>query len=269
MLLVLMIFSALSFAQQIHFGNESFDISRFFQVLISSTWMSPYWYLYTYIGFLLTLPLLRRLAKAMKNSDYWYMAALVIIVTGFVPIIMYIASIGTLKLNSDFSISWISSQICFYPLLGYYLENGLDIDKVSGKMVAMMWVINILSMLLTCYVTNLNNNLQGGFPQTYMMSLAPIHALCLYITVRRLLTTHKFGKTISYLIQQVGVCTFGIYLFHGLLLRDSRLSLYLKIEQLFDFAPLLRESLRCIEIMIIGCFATWLLKKLPGVRKLL
>ena len=267
-LIVLLVFSILSYIQQILFGNEEPDFKRFFVVLISSTWMSPYWYLYSYLGFLLSLPLLRKIAKTFTNNNFQYMLALVISLTGLVPVLMYIISRGQLNLNPDFSIVWISSQICFYPLAGYYVENRLNVGSVDGRKIMILWIINSLSMFLTCYVTDLQNALSAGFPQTFMMAFSPINAVCIYITAKKLFANCK--DRIGWgIIREIGSCTFGIYLFHGLLLRDARISLYAKIDHYFQLVPLIRISLRCVEIMIIAGIVTWILKRIPGVKKFL
>ncbi len=265
--IILFVFSFISYIQQIHFGNEVFDIGRFFGVFISDNWMSPYWYLYTYIGFLISIPLLRKVSKAMQNKDYRYMIILVVAITGFVPVFMYLFSKGKLYLNSDLNISWMSSQIFFYPLVGNYLENRMKIEKVKKNRIFLMWVFNAFSLIITCYVTTVNNSLMGGFPQTFMMSLVPINAICIYITTKKIVSKFKPGKRMTYILTEIGACTFGIYLFHGLFLREQSLSLYLKIEQLFNFAPLLRELLRCFEAMIICGLITWLIKKIPWLKK--
>jgi len=266
---VLFVFSVLSYSQQIYIGAEKFSIKNFVKVFISSTWMSPYWYLYAYLGFLLTLPLLRRLANSMTKKDYIYLIFLVVVVTGIVPIFLYLMTDGKLKLNSNFSISWIASQVCFYPLIGFFLERMVDIKKVSYKLLAIIWFINLLSALLTCYTTYYNNKLTKSFPQTFLMSLTAINAICLYITLKKLFINVDQNNIFTRIIQLFGSCTFGIYLFHGLLLRAPDISLYLKFDSIFKSFPLIKITLRCIEIMIIAGAVTYVLKKIPIVKRLL
>ena len=268
-LIDLLVFSVLAYVQQIIQGNEVLNIARFFTVFLGSTWMSPYWYLYAYLGFLFTLPLLQKLAKALTDQNYRYMLILVLVVTGYVPLLLYIVSQGRLSINPDFNIAWISSQICFYPLLGYYIENRVSIYAISWKKILALWGVNLLSIGLSCYATDLQNMQTNGFPQTYMMLLAPINAMCLYMTFKKICAWTRSGLT-SKIIAEIGICTFGIYLFHGLLLREPRISLYLRMEQHFHITrfPLTRVSLRCVEIMVIGGIITWLLKKIPWVKRL-
>ena len=128
----LLVFSCVSYAQQIYLGNEVFDIKHFVFVFFNNTWMNAYWYLYAYLGYLLTLPLLRKIAKSLTDSNYRYMIVLVLVLTGYLPMILYVVSKGTFSLNTSFKIDWLASSIFFFPLLGYYLERRVPVEKISG-----------------------------------------------------------------------------------------------------------------------------------------
>ncbi len=226
----LLLFSFLSYLQQIDFGNEVFNLKRFITVIVESNWMSVFWYLYAYLAYLVTIPFMRVLAQHLKTQHYIYLIVLQLLFSGFIPITLYLLYQGQHHINSNFSINWVLGYYPIYPLVGYFLENKLDISKITKKRLGLLWIANILCVALTCYVTHYNNSLTGEFPQTYMMSLVLLNCITLYITAKKLAPLCKFEKLNNFVIS-IGRCTFGIYLFHGLLLRAPNISIWNRIAR--------------------------------------
>ena len=266
-IIALVLFSGLSYFQQIYFGAEVFDLKRFIYVFVTDTWMSPFWYLYSYIGFLLTLPLLRKIAVGFSVGDYKYMIALVLTIHGLLPPLMYVLSAGDVTVNRNFNVAWVATQIFFYPLLGFFLERRLNIEKITRKWFSIFWLINICSMIATCYVSHMEYLISGEFRQSFLMAFVPINASCLYLTLSKGMRSRKMKPTSILLIKEIGRCTFGIYLFHGLLLR-SEIGI-IKYCTTLNNIPLIKISLHCLEIMIIGGLITFLLRKIPIVREIM
>ena len=53
-------------------NRDSLSISGFFRKIYTNAATTALWYLYSYIGFLLMLPVLRKLIKTLKDKDYKY-----------------------------------------------------------------------------------------------------------------------------------------------------------------------------------------------------
>lgn len=278
-LAVLFLFSVLAYLQQILTGKEVFDILRFFRVFFTSSWMTPYWFLYVYLGFLLTLPFLRRLAQNLSRREYPYLLLLVFFLTGVVPVLLRILFRQETQLNPNFSIEWIASLAVFYPLLGYYLEERLPMTSVTGSKLALLWGVNILCIAATCHATCRDNLMAGQFTQKYLMSLICVNTAALYLTLKYLLKERqekafsadaqkKEGAGMRVLLT-VSSCTFGIYLFHGFFLGFPELSLTRLFFPEHSGAPLAFALLLCIELFLYSGILTWLLRLIPGVKKLL
>ena len=265
----LLIFSLLAYIQQILSLHDSFDLLHFFRVLFEDCWMSPYWYLYLYLAFLVCLPFLRRLANAMTDKLFLYMIALVIVLTGLLPVLFPLLFDQPFVLSPSFSIGWIATFIVFYPLLGFYLENRLDLNKVTGKFLALLWVAALAAVALTCLVTSKYSAGPGQMDESYMDLLVPVYAAPVYLSFRKLLNLHPAKEKTAAFLGTVGACTFGIYLFHGFILFHPKLSLVHLFSDKLPMIPLTCGLLRCLEVMIASFVITWLLKKIPGVRKLL
>ncbi len=265
----LLVFSVISYAQQILLGKEVLNIKNFIKLFFSTSWSNAYWYLYAYLAYLCTLPILRKIAKALSDSLFRYMILLIIILAGFLPMIVYVASKGRYSLNTSFQIDWMASSIFIYPLIGYYLEHRVSVESLSAPKLAALWTLNILSIFFTCYVTHVNDTLTDDFPQTYISHLVSINVISIYLTLKKLMRGKQINKYIANTIKECGACTFGVYLFHEIFLRAPEISLYSKISWLYTYIPITAISLRCIEVMLLGGVATAILRRIPGVKKIL
>ena len=65
------------------------SIGNFLEKFYSDCMAIAYWYLYAYLGFLLMLPFIRKIAKGMQNVEYVYLFVLYIFFTGIIPLFEY------------------------------------------------------------------------------------------------------------------------------------------------------------------------------------
>lgn len=268
-LLALLIFSLLVYIVDVVQSGDPFQIKYFFENLIEDTVVISYWFMYLYLAFLLTLPFLRRLAHAMKEKEFQYMILLVILITGLIPIAGELILGRSFGLSPYFSISWIAARIVFYPLMGYYAANVLDLKKVSGKFLAVIWAAAAVCIGLTCIMTSRYSVAAGVIDETYLNHLVAVSVLAVFLSFRKLFTLHPVKGKAAAFIQTVGSCTFGIYLIHVFFILLPKISLVHLFMESLPQIPLICGFLRTLEIMAASFVLTWILKKIPGVRKLL
>lgn len=267
-LIALVVFSFLSYLQQIHLGAETFDLMRFFEVLLKADWLNAYWYLYLYMALLLALPFLRAMAKNLRPCHYLYLIVLWFSFYGLFPIVFRMLFQWDFSININFNFSWLLGQVPLYPLVGHYLENKLDIDRISWKILVPLWLVNILCIFLTCYATYVDTTATGAFTQNYMMSLVLVPCVTLYITAKKLF--HRVtAKWIGTILTSVGGCTFGIYLIHGQLLREPTARIFSQIFHAPELHIMIWHMLVCLDVMLIAFALIWVLRRVPFVRKLL
>lgn len=60
----------------------------------------------------------------------------------------------------------------------------------------------------------------------------------------------------------------GVYLIHGLLLRELGISVWNRVLPHITINPMISCLIRCMEVFAIGYFITLLLKRVPGMKKL-
>ena len=76
---VIVIFSLLYYLKFAVRGQASVSPIRFLLGLPFDVAFLPYWYLYSYLGILVSLPFLRPLAQNMPKNAFWYLIALQIV----------------------------------------------------------------------------------------------------------------------------------------------------------------------------------------------
>ena len=86
--------SAIYFAVDVMRGEESFSITTFFLRIYESNWNFSFWYLYTYIALLMTLPLLQKFAQGLNDRDFLYLFGLFFLFSCFLPTVEFFLSRG-------------------------------------------------------------------------------------------------------------------------------------------------------------------------------
>lgn len=266
--IVLVGYSFLSYLQQIHLGNEQFDLARFADVLIKSDWLNVYWYLYAYLAFLLCLPFLRAIAQNLKSGHFLYLICLSVMIYGIIPVVFHLIFKWDFSYNGNISFGWLLGSVPLYPLIGYFLENKVDIQKISWLKLLFLWLATLLGIGLTCYATYLDNMENGWFTQNYMIAFATVTCITLYLTAKKLLDNCSI-VWLAKLLTCVGSCTFGIYLIHGQLLRAPGIRLFQSVYNSGILHPMLHNLLLSADVMLIAFCFTWILKKIPYIKKLL
>lgn len=93
-----------------------------------------YWYLYAYLGLLFTLPFMQRIAQSFSKQDFYVILGLHFIVFTFIPIVnVFFENVGVNKLiiTNNFTIPLATTKVFFFPLVGYYLDNNIDVWKLT------------------------------------------------------------------------------------------------------------------------------------------
>ena len=221
---VLFLFSFFYYYQQVYIGNELFSISRFLSKLYEGYWNSSYWYLYAYISFLVSLPLLRKFVKELETQHYYYMIGLAVFYNGILPVVEYYIWQGDISLNGNLRINWIINNIVLYPCIGFFLEHKLTIERRKIKKVLYaLWGLNLLCIGVSCYMTYYKAKLMGecseGTSQTFHNSFVIVNCISVFLTVKYFFRESPILKIMEKRIISLGRCTFGIYLFHIAIMR--------------------------------------------------
>lgn len=208
----------------------------FVTVLYSGAWNFSFWFLYAYIAFLISAPLLRTFAEHLSNRQYLYLFGLYLVYRAGVPLVDWTVFRGAYTLNSHANLTWLLSDILIYPLAGYFLEHRFPVRTLKGNrwFLPALWGLSVLCLVLAAVMTWRKSTLTGLWnesnTQTFHRVFQLIIASAVYLTVKDWFYT-KEGFRKEYtgwrnaVLQSAGACTFGIYLLHVAVLKSDFLNL--------------------------------------------
>lgn len=246
------------------------SVPHFLYHFLSCRIIHPYWFLYAYLAFLLALPLLRKIARSLNGQDILLLLLLRAVFSTGMTIWQYIAQYNEWSFTSiygSFTLPFATTDILFYPLLGYYLEHGVKTECLRNRQLAMLWGCLFGSIAASVGLTWHQGTVSGRFTEDYLTLLTYVTAASVYLLGKVILNRQgRFAKLIKPLGKFAGL-TLGIYLMDPLLLAFFGVK----------FTALAGESLLVVPLSLVYCCismavcggVTWGLKKIPGVRNLL
>lgn len=232
-----------------------------------------YWYLYAYLGFLLMLPFLQRIAAKMKKEDFVILFLIHFAFSSFLPLLnITLRKMGVdgISISGDFSVPLATTKAFVYPMMGYYLENFVNLRTISKKKIATLTVAMIIGIYLSCWCTYYEGNTTGTYTQNYVQLFDYLTTIAAFILIKYLvaekipqLSKGNIGKTVS----KIGGLTFGIYLLDPYW-KSTIYGHYYNAGTNY-FPVLVVSGLWVVFSMTLGGIVTVILKKLPILRKIL
>ena len=223
---ILFVFSLINYVLKNSY-QPCFSIKDFLKQIYTDKVIVPYWFLYSYISFLIALPLIRRMARNMTDKEFCYLFGLQIAFNGVISILQYRLSDGTLALNGLINPYALVNDVVFYPLIGYYLGNKLK--NVTGKMCLYSFLLALVSIAVTMYMTNFRISLTGELDESkvglFYDSLRSLQVIFVFLVIRKLFENRKLPVNVEKVVSNLGGCVLGIYLIEDIF-RDGFYYIY-------------------------------------------
>jgi len=230
-----------------------------------------YWYLYAYIAFLMSLPMLSSMLRGLKNREILYMICLALFFRSFLPAFEQMRWEGTHHLSSHMNVTWMISDIVLYPTIGYFLHNRMDVNACK-RALPILWLAAAAGLYMSCLLT------WHEYLETWVMHIETYHSLfggvyaaAIFTTVRVMYDRVPQDSRLGRWTAALGSMTLGVYLLHVPVMDHTRLFQEL-VWVPMDAMHL--PQLLCGAIYIVLLFAacaaiTVVLKRIPGFRELL
>lgn len=265
-LAVILLFSFLQYAYKAVWLGQPFDLLDFLKRTVSSPMIIPYWYLYSYLVYLLLLPFLRRLARAMRGKEYAYFMLLFLVFGGIKPILQFLLGLGD---NPYLSIPFQDTLI-FYPLMGYYFETQAPQKFLEPKFLALGALLSVACISILCALTWYRGLLTGEITEAgnglFITSLNMIPVFTVYLGAKSLCGRVTFPALLQKAIVSLGGCVFGIYLLEERF-REALMGIDLALAPIIGWMP---ACFVWILSVLFCCYITvCILKRIPGVKALL
>lgn len=246
--------------------HQALSVEDFLRTLYSKNVIAPYWYLYSYLGFLILLPFLRKLIRDLTEREFLYLFILHLALGGLLPMGQYLLSGGGLYLNGSLNVSLVTMTIVIFPAAGYYFER----RSLTWKQIGLLWALTALAMAGAAFMTHYKISLTGQIGEsqvgTFYKSLCLLPSVTVYATVKKLFESRSVPRWLEKTVLSVGGCTFGIYLIEQILRERG----YFVQEFLAKWLTELPATLAYVAlVLVLGYGVIWLLKRIPGVNKLI
>ena len=268
-LVVLVVASLISYLYTcLRQGSQALSAAYFWTMLYTHNLAGSYWYLYAYLAYILMLPLLRKLAKAMTAREYRWMFLMYGIIN-CLQIVEYLIWKGEKSHNRHFSFFIITSYV-FYPLMGYYIDRCMKDAEFTVRRLLAMTAVSVAAIVVCCLMTHYSCTLTGGWDeescQTFFSTLIFLPTVTVYYGVKLLFLRHPPTERLKKIIVAASETTFGLYLINHICLEET-------IPVFAALYPHMRVLIACWIWTLCACLLgggiTFLVKKIPGVRKFL
>lgn len=276
MLLVLVIFSALVYINWIYYGLiEEPGVKDFVRRLWREGISTPYWYLYTYLGLMLLLPILQPAAQAIPDCGYQWLLLLQLVYYGLIRPVGALTGLGDMNPNLFSGLIGLSGpagaqQMCgqavFYLFLGYYFTFRFDWKRITAPKMIVGAIAAVLSVAASVLLTWRDHVLHGSDGQEFYACYLCVLVLFLFALCHKLSERCPPDGKLAGAFKTMGGLVFGAYLFEGIMRRGLE-NIYIWLEPKIHVIP------ACVAwvtaVVFAGMAVTWVLKKIPGLSKLL
>ena len=272
MVSVLLIFGAVASWVK-GFPDLRFDVARYCNELITGNITVAYWFLYAYISFLLLLPYIRRVARTFSERDFLYYVLLRFLICSLVPIVNYLLFANgqeKIAITGNLNFCFMVERILFYPVIGYYLDCKVDLHQMKRKQWVYIALLAVIGILTESAITIHEGITTGTYTQAYVMLFDYVIAIFVFLGVKYLFECKGFlakREKISNMICKVGTLTLGMYVMDPIwrMLFVARVNAFLE-----PYLPtLIVSGIYCVFSMCLSGILTWILKKVPGVKRIL
>ena len=232
-----------------------------------------YWYLYAHLAFLLMLPYLRRIVSNLNKKDFIYILAIHFIINTILPIadyILYAATKQHITLYSEIQLPIMTTKAFFYPIIGYYIDKHIDIQKMNLRKLTPLFLLSIAGIAITEFFTFHQKYPHIGYTEDFFELFDYVFAIAVFVFIKYIASKYNLSEkktVITKFTSIVAPLTLGIYLLDPCWKHLVEPTVY---NALLPYVPFVINSfIYCFISMLLGGCATYLLKKIPFVNKIL
>lgn len=253
-----------------YYKNSWNDFGLFFEQLCTKYVIGLYWFLYEYIGYLLILPLLRKMVSAMEERDFQYLLVMGVMFKGLLSIFSGLCGWGRVLIPFH-----LSTDAIFYPVMGYYFSDiSCDYRKNRTsirKKIFYGGIISCLCIISVGLMMHWEALKMGGYSETqetYLFALNVIPTVYVFYTVRFACENIRIPLMFAKIFCFLGENSFGVYLF-SIFAQVKLMPVYNAISGIIPQLPLTACIIYIMIVMIIEVLGVSLLRRIPGVKKLI
>ena len=270
-LLTLVLFSYLYYLVRLLHQGFSWTLAADVPQFLLSIWRGritdSFWYLYFYLGMIVMLPILQRLAGAMQKQDVRYLMLVTFAVGALWPLITHYAPVLALPEYTAipvFSV-WIGLFFAGHYVHAYATPPGWAVCALAllGALAASVW-------LTYAEVGRVAAGVQYWFMDERTQPSILIIVSSLFAMLWAKAGFAKQAQRSQGNIRRwatLGGCAFGIYLLQDLLIAESRYRFFVPMSNAIN--PFAAALLWEVCVFGVALALAWVLKKIPLLNRLL
>ncbi len=258
--IILFVFCSLYYIYQCSLGTYEFELKEMIHRITTGQIFVSYWFLYSYIAFLMMLPILRKMAKAMSGSDFVYLYVVYVVANSIFGVLAR-TFIGQIAMNVP-----MATDLIMYPLLGYYLAYRFPEEHRTKKSIWCFAGLGILGLLLNLGVTMYDHHLFLDWNEGGLLLFIIMPATATFYLVKYFFDKVKLAPFAEKIIVFLGSGTFGMYVLEPYI--KPFFGPYVQMALSF-LSGIVLNLAYIVVITLLGCVISALLKKIPVIGKLL
>lgn len=248
-------------------------VAKFFTMMYSSNMATAYYFLYIYIGFLLMLPIWRKLVKALTPTLYLYLIGLNLFFVGCVPVISFLIFKGTAEINFFVNPILAVSEPTFYFIIGYWIEHVLPEKWLTKRNLIRLGLAALLGTCIGGAMTYYHGIVAGGMTEAiserFYDSFLFLNTAFVFLLARYWFSHHTLSLSWQKLMIFLGSMSFGVMLFEEIT-RNLTHFLLSKVLLVYLYRFPFIDAVIWISIAYtLGAMITWGIKKIPYFNKLI
>lgn len=134
-----------------------------------------YWFMYTYIAFLLMLPFFQHVAQHMTKKHFYYLIVICVLFTDVFPCLQGYFGVGGIAVSPWISIWNYSAQ----SLLGYYLHKHMK--EILTKQVLAAWTFAAIVAVACATLLTYRTGLLGEYTEAHLSRLNVLTMVAVYM----------------------------------------------------------------------------------------
>lgn len=218
------------------------------------------WYLYAYLGILVMLPFLQKMAAAMSRTDYHIFFAVSGLYYSVLPILSHY--FPKVIIYGEFRLPIFGAYIAMLLIGGYFSRFEIKKSRAGFFIAAMLFLIMLAFNVTATFFEYQKSSSSYLFFDNRAFLPIVLQSVCVFYVFSFVKLPEKTSRAISF----IGAHTFGIYLISDMTI-DLLNPLYIKACA--HMHPLIAVFLFEVCVFLIGFAVIALLKKLPVIKKVL
>ena len=258
-IIVIVLCGTVQFLRYVRAGKSVFSVGNWIRAVVAEPAIEPYWFLYLYLGFLLILPFLRKMAERLEKQEFVYLFVLMAVYN----ILTAVGCFSGIMVNGNV-FALVAVNVFFYPLIGY------GIDKYSDggdwKKYSLLSVGTLAAALVTGIVYSRMHPEETTVFAGLLQNFTPLLACGIFGLFKTLCRQKENG--VAKVLTALGGATFGIYLTEDII-RNQVEKILVKTQMADYMNDFFVAVIFTVLTFGIGVCIIYPIKKLPVIRRLL